>query len=731
MNTKVFKTQIPTTTDSNIVKIAVEMADQNPQLKGFNQTQPLSAIIQDLCNGWNLSDSEQYALQFSEPNNSNYVTEKNRNEVKNGSVLRLAHSPSKTAHDILQKLNTGSNDEKVSALQKLASLSTDITFALEFINKQGLGFIIQLIENGKCVGGMLAYSLLSFVELMEHGIVSWDILEVPFINTVASYVNNQSSTAQDAKVVQASLSILENIVLNSSGKYGQVEKEVTFPNLVMHLQSQNQAIQLNAIALINALFLKADPAKRKAISGTLSSKQVRNVIWSNIIQSSSGQVGTEMAHQLYVLQTLSLGLLEQRMNTKMDPQDQDAHDKIKELRRIAFDSDGANATDGGARRQHGGFAKDYKKLGFKCDINPALDFTEAPPGMLALDCMIYFARSHTESYTKVVLENSCRADEHECPFGRTSIELVKLLCEILHIGEPPSEQGQNYHPMFFTHDRPFEEFFCICIVLLNKTWKEMRATTEDFIKVFSVVKEQITRALAAQPVELSMFKARLQLLTYAEITNLWQQERTSREEWESHARPVTQLKEMITPEIMELIQQQRLGFLVEGTRFTKYSNRGQRIKDKFWYVRLSPNHKVFHYGDCDEKSQPSLEELPNKLAVVDIKALVTGKECPHMKDVRGRKTTYHLAFSLTLDSVDVTSLDFVAPDEEVFDYWTDGINALLGNKMTSKETENDLGILLSMEIKLRLLDAEGVDIPQEPPPIPDDPPNYDFCYELK
>lgn len=51
--------------------------------------------------------------------------------------------------------------------------------------------------------------------------------------------------------------------------------------------------------------------------------------------------------------------------------------------------------------------------------------------------------------------------------------------------------------------------------------------------------------------------------------------------------------------------------------------------------------------------------------------------------------------------------------------------------MLSKETENDLKILLSMEIKLRLLDAEGVDIPQEPPPIPDEPPNYDFCYELK
>lgn len=49
---------------------------------------------------------------------------------------------------------------------------------------------------------------------------------------------------------------------------------------------------------------------------------------------------------------------------------------------------------------------------------------------------------------------------------------------------PPANEGCNdYHPMFFTHDRAWEEFFCVCIQLLNKTWKEMRATSEDFNKV--------------------------------------------------------------------------------------------------------------------------------------------------------------------------------------------------------------------------------------------------------
>ena len=50
-----------------------------------------------------------------------------------------------------------------------------------------------------------------------------------------------------------------------------------------------------------------------------------------------------------------------------------------------------------------------------------------------------------------------------------------------------------------------------------------------------------------------------------------------------------------------------------------------------------------------------------------------------------------------------------------------------GKEMTSNEARRDLDMLLAMEIKLRLLDTDGLEIPQEPPPIPPDPPNYDFC----
>lgn len=60
--------------------------------------------------------------------------------------------------------------------------------------------------------------------------------------------------------------------------------------------------------------------------------------------------------------------------------------------------------------------------------------------------------------------------------------------------------------------------------------------------------------------------------------------------------------------------------------------------------------------------------------------------------------------------------------------WIDGLNALLGKDMSSELTRSDLDTLLSMEMKLRLLDLENIQIPEAPPPIPKEPSSYDFVY---
>jgi len=152
----------------------VRINEQVPQLIEFDQNRSLLLIIQDLCAVWSISDCEQYSLQFNDSTNA-YITEKNRNEIKNGSVLRLTFSPSRTAQDILDKLQfDGFGDTRRLSFRRLVKLSTDYTFALEFINKQGLQFLIDSTEKDAIsINDGLGFALESFVELMDHGIISW------------------------------------------------------------------------------------------------------------------------------------------------------------------------------------------------------------------------------------------------------------------------------------------------------------------------------------------------------------------------------------------------------------------------------------------------------------------------------------------------------------------------------------------------------------------------------
>ncbi|XP_069724533.1 engulfment and cell motility protein 3 isoform X2 [Phaenicophaeus curvirostris] len=668
----------------DVVKIAIQMVGAIPQLIELQQTKPLASVLKDVCDAWSLPNAERYALQYADGRQT-YITELNRGEIKNGSILRLTTSPDQEAERLYSGIQSNNSDVKTDSLKKLASLSQDVTFAQEFINRNGLKQIFRIVEEGNDTGEMLAYTLKAFMELMEHDFVSWETLSAAFIKKIVSYVN---MNAVDASVQQLSLSILENMVPTSRLLFELVKKEVTLDRLLTHLQVTNAQLQLKAMALLIALLLAATDAERRDMMDYLWEKNIRQFI-----------------HK------------EQR-------------DLLQSLRQTAFESESeAPASNFSTERRRSLCAKEFRKLGFMNNSNPAEDLRRAPPGLLALDNMVYFSRHTPNAYSRFVLENSSREDKHECPFARSSIQLTLILCEILHVGEPCSETAQAFYPMFFGQDHFFEELFCICIQLVNKTWKEMRATQEDFDKVLQVVREQITRTLSLKPTSLELFKTRVNTLNYSEILKLRQTERLHQEE--TLAVPVLELRERLKPELLELIRQQRLLHLCEGTLFRKISSR--RRQDKLWYCRLSPNHKVLHYGDVEEGVRsPPIESLTEKIPVADMKMLLVGKECPHTKEKssgKQNKDVLELAFSIVYD-VEEYCLNFVAPTRYEFCLWMDGLNVLLGKEMTSERTQTDLDVLLSMELKLRLLDLENISIPDTPPPVPKPPSNLNFCYDF-
>uniref|UniRef100_A0A671PRW3 Engulfment and cell motility protein 2-like n=1 Tax=Sinocyclocheilus anshuiensis TaxID=1608454 RepID=A0A671PRW3_9TELE len=647
---------------SDIVKVAIEWPGANAQLIEIDQGSWAHAV-RLVCCRWSLSGSEQFALRYADGPQL-YITEQSRADIKNGSILRLAISPMRAARQLLERIQSHGIDARLEALKELAKLSADPAFATEFINMEGLATLVRLVESGTDLslvcsfGEMLAFTLTAFLELMDHGIVSWDLISVSFIKQIAAYVNQPMV---DVSILQRSLAILESMVLNSHSLYQRVAQETPVAQLITHLQE---------------------------MASTLAQKHLRGIILNHIIRGNR-PVKAEMAHQLYVLQVLTFNLLEERMMTKMDLNDQTQRDIIFELRRIVFDGD---SDPSGTEKRKAIYTKDYKMLGFT-----------------------------------IVLENSSREDKHECPFGRSAIDLTRVLCDILQVGELPNEGCNDFHPMFFTHERAWEEFFCVCIQLLNKTWKEMRATAEDFNKVMTVVREQITRALAMKPPSLEQLRVKLRSLSYSEVLRLRQSERMSQDDFQSP--PIIELRERIQPEILELIKQQRLSRLCEGSCFRKLANR--RRQEKFWFCRLSLNHKVLHYGDLDESPQGEVpfELLTDTIPVSDIKAVLTGKDCPHMKEksaLKQNKEVLELAFSILYDPDE--ALNFVATNKYEYCIWTDGLSALLGKELGSDLTRSDLDTLMSMEMKLRLLDLENITIPEAPPPVPKEPSTYNFTY---
>ncbi|XP_023334300.1 engulfment and cell motility protein 1 [Eurytemora carolleeae] len=704
----------------------------NPDLRVISKSQPLKSLIQELVDHHNMPGiGEDYCLIFQKGNkikDYRIVTEKNKEEMnaKYGNVIDLTESPEKSVNRILTVLKTGTDGpERSKVLAELSRMSVDQTVALEFFAKKGLGDLMLMISGDKFQQTADIVNLLHTVAaLMDQEIISADNLtnDQSFIDRLARYINTANT---DPAVLEQSLQIL--IIAARGGVNSEsidnFERPLALTNLVSLLSRNQCTVQLRSLRLINSLLQSVNPRRKSDMVRMLSEKPSRTIIKDHLLSPNiSEEFRGPLDFELYTLQYHILQRqIRDRMLTKIEPQDSLALQKIKDLRSTAFDTESPNV------KNNTRYSQDYKKLGFTNEKDPTLDFMTVPPGVLALDCMDYFAKNHTDEFTKVVLENSCRMDNHECPFAASSIELVKLLGEILGIDSPPLSAGNvRYQEMFFKCEHPFEEFYTHCVIILNKTWKEMRATREDFKKVFDVVREQVEKALQGKtnsgPKTFDEFRNKVR--SYTDISKKWQKDANSKDPWKE-SEPVKVLKAHLCHEIEELIQQQRYSFMVEGTRFQKLKKNGEVLKGQYKYLKLHPNHKTLYSGEWNhEKTVPTIEDLEPKVQVQDIKDIQIGGNCTFLKEYpKANSELSRTAFSILAEN---GSLDCIAQDEQTFNYWQDGINTLLGKRMASGDYLKEKEILLNMEVKLRLLDLEGMELPASAPVIPPPPPNLNF-----
>lgn len=711
------------------VKLAIQseptLAPKQPLLLDVAQNLPLVSIIRDVCAQWNVSIPERYAFRFADvpPTSAGsalkfgYITEDNRSKLRDGDILRIAVTPSIAAQDTYNSLKA-KGQERLKAINDLFRFSKDRTFAIEFFKLEGVGCLMEEVEASHLSSDVdiqqLVNVLGAFQELMEHGIVSWDNLTENFVKKLINFTDKSLHSLEYFRpsIVSRTLAILESIILNSSKFIHIVSNEISISMPIPFLTKSAVDVKYNTLAFINAMITKS-PNREKVIA-ELKVNHFNRHIQEHILNSFQGNTPQEIAHELYVYQSHVLNLVEGRMKRRFVAGDPKMEEDVRVLPMRAFpDEYSGGKAKSPVTEQH------WKQLGFLRG-DPQDDFNMSPPGILALDCMAYFAKSKHDAFTRLLFAYT----DSQCPFAHTSITLTRVLCQLLRIGEQPSEIGYEYIPILVWSEEPFKEVFSIAIQLLFKTWREMRASILDLEKVMAVVTKQISTVLISGGSVLTSFeilKQRLFDLSYKKIT---QSEENSQllDETVLKSKPVQELCERIKPEIFNLVRQERLRHLVEGASFP----RSARRRDQLFYCRLSSNHKVLHFADTTSVTQaPPIEQLDKKIQVTEMR-LETGGNCPHASTLK-RGQTQNI-FSIFYEGEE--HLDFIAPNETVYNIWVDGLAVLSGKPMQSKSSEEDLETLLNMDLKLRLLDIENVSIPNQQPAIPKEPNDFDFYYKL-
>ncbi|XP_034257007.1 uncharacterized protein LOC117654466 [Thrips palmi] len=305
-----------------------------------------------------------------------------------------------------------------------------------------------------------------------------------------------------------------------------------------------------------------------------------------------------------------------------------------------------------------------------------------------------------------------------------------------------------YQPLVFAREVPFfHELFCRGLNLLAKTRREMRAKTQrDQDKVLRVVRRQFREALNAQVNSWDQMDRWLSELPYSAVAALWEKECLSAEQDTVLSSPaVQQLRQRRlgdhgvrgAPGLRQLVRQQRLSALRAGTKFRRPGlGRLHRSASKreraFVWVWLAQRDAALQHAECgqDAADLADVTGTPQAVQLAAVTTVVTGRKCASVYGTRGRKQSAasDLALSLVLDpqESDAGSLDLIAPDVATLEAWADGLNMLLGKEYLSAAVKRDLDLLLDMEVRLQLMELDGVTPPAEPPPVPPPPPDYDF-----
>lgn len=720
----------------------------------IDPTLAVDDVIRQLCLNLKIQDPPVlYALRDEA---DELVTDDNlRRKIKGKVNLKLVSAPIIEAAEIVEKLSMRDDKTLRLTLFSLQKFIREEQFANEFLQRDGLKELIDVI--GVSHGNTLAYALNAMQNLMELD-YGWSTLDQNFIQKVVQILSSSNSlinvcrpaTAILKKLVEADPRSQPGPVLASSSRapptappgsvyrYGfdvvweQMKRERgLLETVVNRLSSADSLMVLNSMMLINSLLSHATDTHWEEFTSELERLNVRKAV----VRLMSSHVIEDLTSSILDFQANEAKIILRRKYQPVDPLVHVEH--FNALRYIwtssKLEEEEEPISEGAALRK-------WRKIGFETeDVSHEFE----PVGVLGLDCLKHFVQSDPDEFAKVVLEQLNRPAERRCPVAKASNEVVELLCEHWEIFAPGYSTSTSFQPFFLN----FYKVHVLATQFILRMWNESGATVDDFSRVVALARSQVKVALREENVR-PWHEVEHDFLEseYRSVRDRQMKELENEDDLLSKV-PVRNLRAKLYKESYEFVRQQRIQCLLQGAWFVNAIPMSSSVKDasrrptRPWrFIRLDNGLKNLNYVDSAVKFpvRSGLEDLPERIDVSSIAEVATGVCAPppnvlkeHMTDVppstNAPLVPSPLSFSLlTHDGVSLA--DQIAPDQSQWADWTDGLNMLRrdGGHVATQETAGFVQALTEIGLKIKLLDLSGekVEIPSgliagAPPPTND------------
>ena len=264
-------------------------------------------------------------------------------------------------------------------------------------------------------------------------------------------------------------------------------------------------------------------------------------------------------------------------------------------------------------------------------------------------------------------------------------------------------------------------------------WNDLNCTYEDFSKGNAVILAKLAEVIRANPESLSSLRRAAFLMA----TGLKKRIGTVEEAFaamglrEAEAPIVEELRASLTAEMLELVAAQRIAAMQTPTLFSAYTQDGKAVKRTVVKIMVGESVQDIRFGSAPDPQGSPVEAASaitvlEPILVSDVHTVAIGASSPMVMALKKPDPAItDLAFSIVLKSPTPSgemTIDAVARDRKVFVNWTDGLRALTGQPLISPEASADAAKLAEMELRIRMVELDAVDVPSAEPERPPPPP---------